>query len=154
MSPEQFKSALSRWVTGVTVITTRSRSGELAGLTASSFTSVSLEPPLVLFCLAHNSTSKPAFEATDGFVIHILSEGQRALSGQFAQQGGDKFAGVAWQAGLRGMPLLDGALAHLECRIAQVHSGGDHLIVVGEVERIQVREEKPLVYYRGAYHSL
>lgn len=154
MSPDVFKSALGRWATGVTVITTRSRGGEIAGLTASSFTSVSLEPPLVLFCLGHASTSKPAFDATDGFVIHILSEGQRALAARFAQQGGDKFAGVAWQAGLRGMPLLDGSLAQLECRITQVHPCGDHLIVVGEVERIHVREDKPLVYYRGTYHSL
>ena len=154
MSPAEFKAALSRWVTGVTVVTTRSRGGELAGLTASSFTSVSLEPPLVLFCLAHSSTGKPAFDATDGFVINILSAGQRTLSARFAQQGGDKFAGVAWHAGLRGMPLLDEALAHLECRIAQVHPGGDHLLVVGEVEEVHVREEQPLVYYRGAYHSL
>lgn len=154
MSPEEFKAALSRWVTGVAVVTTRSRSGEIAGLTASSFTSVSLDPPLVLFCLAHTSTSKPAFDNTEGFVVNILSDGQQALSGRFAQQGGDKFAGVGWRPGLREMPLLDDALAQLECRIANVHSGGDHTIVVGEVERIDVRDDEPLVYYRGAYRKL
>ena len=154
MSPEQFKAALSRWASGVTVITTRSRSGEIAGLTASSFTSVSLDPPLVLFCLAHSSTSKPAFQDSDGFVVNILSAGQQALSGHFAKQGGDKFAGIPWHAGLRDMPLLDGALAGLECRIVQVHPAGDHLIVVGEVEQVQLAEHEPLVYYRGAYHAL
>jgi len=154
MSPEEFKAALSRWVTGVTVITTRSRSGEIAGLTASSFTSVSLEPPLVLFCLAHVSTSKSAFDAADGFVVNVLGESQRALSGGFARQGGDKFAGVGWRPGLRGMPLIDDALAQLECRIVQRHPGGDHTIVVGEVERVDVREDLPLAYYRGAYRSI
>lgn len=154
MSPEEFKAALSRWVTGVAVITTRARSGEIAGLTASSFTSVSLDPPLVLFCLAHTSTGKPAFDDSDGFVVNILSETQRTLSGRFAQQGGDKFAGLGWRPGLRQMPLLDDALAHLECRVTAVYPGGDHSIVVGEVERIDVREDQPLVYYRGAYHEL
>jgi 3-hydroxy-9,10-secoandrosta-1,3,5(10)-triene-9,17-dione monooxygenase reductase component len=154
MSPEEFKSALSRWVTGVAVITTRSRAGDIAGLTASSFTSVSLDPPLVLFCLAHSSTSKPAFETTDRFAINILGEGQQALSGGFAQPGGDKFAGVGWRPGLLGIPLLDGAVAHLECRIVQVHPGGDHTIMVGEVERIDVSDDKPLVYFRGAYRSI
>jgi len=154
MSPEQFKAALSRWATGVTVITTRSRAGELAGLTASSFSSLSLDPPLVLFCLAHSSTTKPSFDAADGFAVNILSEGQKELSGRFAQLGGDKFQGVAWRPGLRGIPLLDHALATLECRIAQVHPGGDHSIVVGAVEQIHCGDEKPLVYYRGAYHAL
>lgn len=154
MSPEEFKAAMSRWVTGVTVITTRSRAGEIAGLTASSFTSVSLDPPLVLFCLGHASTSKPAFDATDGFVVNVLGAGQQALAGGFAKLGGDKFADVGWRPGLRDMPLLDDALAHLECRIVQKHPGGDHTIVVGEVERIDVREDPPLVYYRGAYHAM
>lgn len=154
MSPEEFKAALSRWATGVAVVTTRSRAGEIAGLTASSFTSVSLDPPLVLFCLAHTSTSKPAFDDTDGFAINILSESQRALSGRFAQQGGDKFAGLGWRPGLRRIPLIDDALAHVECRIAAVHAAGDHSIVVGEAERIDVREDQPLVYYRGTYYEL
>jgi flavin reductase ActVB len=154
MSPEQFKAALSRWVTGVTIITTRSRAGDLAGLTATSFSSLSLDPPLVLFCLGHSSTSKPSFDAADGFVVNILGEGQQDLAGRFAQLGGDKFPGVAWHPGLRGVPLLDDALANLECRIRQVHPGGDHSIVVGEVEQIHVGDHKPLVYYQGAYHAL
>ena len=154
MSPEEFKAALSRWVTGVAVITTRSRRGELAGLTVNSFTSLSLDPPLVLFCLAHSSTTKPAFDATDGFVVNILGEAQKDLSSGFAKQGGDKFAGVGWRPGLREMPLLDDALAQMECRITQVYPGGDHSIVIGEVERIDIREDKPLVYYRGAYRQI
>jgi flavin reductase (DIM6/NTAB) family NADH-FMN oxidoreductase RutF len=154
MSPEEFKVALSRWVTGVTVVTTRSRGGEIAGLTASSFTSVSLDPPLVLFCLAHTSTSKPAFDDTNGFVVNILNESQQAMSSRFAQQGGDKFADIGWRPGLHGMPLLDDALAQLECRITARHPGGDHTIVVGEVERIDVRDDQPLIFYRGAYHRL
>jgi flavin reductase (DIM6/NTAB) family NADH-FMN oxidoreductase RutF len=154
MSPDLFKAALSRWASGVTVITTRSRTGELAGLTASSFTSVSLNPPLVLFCLAHNSTGREIFEAAEGFVIHILGAGQQALSSGFAKQGGDKFAGVAWKPGLLDMPVLEGVLASLECRVAQRHPGGDHTIYVGTVEQIGVSDEAPLVYYRGKYHSV
>jgi len=154
MSPEQFRAALGRWVTGVTVITTRSRAGDLAGLTASSFASLSLDPPLVLFCLGHSSTGKPAFDAADGFVVNVLAESQQALAGRFAQLGGDKFPGVAWRPGLRDMPVLDGALASLECRIAQTYPGGDHTIVIGEVERIHLGDDKPLVYYRGAYRAL
>jgi flavin reductase (DIM6/NTAB) family NADH-FMN oxidoreductase RutF len=154
MSPEEFKAAMSRWVTGVAVITARSRSGELSGLTASSFASVSLDPPLVLFCLGHASTSKAAFQETDGFAVNILGAGQQSLASGFAKQGGDKFVGIGWRPGLRGVPLLDDALAQLECRIEIMHPGGDHLIVVGEVERIDVREDKPLVYYRGTYHGI
>lgn len=153
MSPEEFKSALSRWVTGVAVVTTRSRAGDVAGLTANSVTSVSLDPPLVLFCLAHSSTSKPAFDATDRFAVNILGRSQQALAVAFAQPGGDKFAGVGWRPGQLGIPLLDGAVAQLECRIVQVHPAGDHTIMVGEVERIRVSDEKPLVHYRGMYGS-
>ena len=153
MIPEEFKSALGRWVTGVAVVTTRSRGGEVAGLTANSFTSVSLDPPLVLFCLAHSATSKPAFDSTDRFAVNILGESQRALAVGFSQSGGDKFAGVSWQPGLLGIPLLDGAVAHLECRIVQTHPAGDHTIMVGEVERIRFSGQKPLVHYRGAYGS-
>lgn len=154
MSPDEFKSALSRWATGVTVVTTRARSGEVAGLTATSFSSLSLDPPLVLFCLGYSSTSKPSFDAADGFIVNILADGQKALAGRFAQLGGDKFPGVSWRPGLRGIPLLNDALANLECRILQVHPAGDHLIVVGEVEQIHLGDSKPLVYYRGTYHSL
>lgn len=149
-----FKAALSRWATGVTVITTRTPGGELAGFTASSFSSLSLEPPLVLFCLGDAAVSLPAFQAADGFAVHVLADNQKELSIRFAQQGGDKFDGLAYREGNRSVPLLQGCLAVLECRKVQVYSGGDHRVFLGEVETVHLNEGAPLLYYRGEYRTL
>lgn len=149
-----FKAALSHWGSGVSVITAQGPDGAPAGLTATSFASLSLHPPLVLFCLGRDSTSFDAFQGADAFAIHVLEAGQQALSNRFAAKGGDKFAGLDWRPGLGGAPLLPGCLATLECRVHARHEGGDHVIVVGAVERIDTREGAPLLYFRGGYRAL
>ena len=154
MDTKVFKTALSRWATGVTVITTRSPPGELAGFTASSFSSLSLDPPLVLFCLGDSSVSLPAFQAADAFAVHILADGQQDISRRFAEIGGNKFRDLSFREGNRSVPLLQGCLAVLECRKVQVYSGGDHRVFLGEVEAVHLNEGAPLIYYRSEYRTL
>jgi flavin reductase (DIM6/NTAB) family NADH-FMN oxidoreductase RutF len=147
----QFKEALSRYAKGVTVITGLLPEARPAGVTVSSFTSLSLSPPLVLFCLAKTVNCLAAFTEGKGFVVNILTEGQRDLSVAFATQSQDKFEGVDYSLE-RGLPVLKGCLATLHCRRHALHEGGDHLIIVGEVEDSWVAPEgAPLVYHRGAY---
>jgi flavin reductase (DIM6/NTAB) family NADH-FMN oxidoreductase RutF len=147
----QFKDALSRYATGVTVVTGMSPEGRPVGVTVSSFTSLSLIPPLVLFCLAKTVSCLPAFTESERFAINILGEGQRDLSVAFATQSPDKFQGIDYTLE-DGLPILKGCLATLHCRRRDVHEGGDHLIIVGEVETSRVAPDgAPLVYHRGAY---
>ena len=153
VNPDQFKSALGRWGSGVAVVTTRDAAGAPVGLTASSFSSLSLHPPLVLFCLALDSTGRDAFVAAPGFLVHLLAEGQQALSQRFAAKGGDKFAGLRYEEGDHG-PLLPSCLAALECRTRAQHPGGDHIIMVGEVEQVRLGEGEPLLYFQGRYRRL
>jgi flavin reductase (DIM6/NTAB) family NADH-FMN oxidoreductase RutF len=151
-SERELRDALGRFATGVTVVTTMSPQGPL-GITANSFASVSLEPPLVLWSPARKSPRFPAFEAASHFAIHVLSAGQQALAERFARAG-DDFAGLDFRLGLGGAPLLDGCAARFECRHAAGYDGGDHLIVVGEVLRLEQRDVPPLLYYRGGYCGL
>jgi flavin reductase (DIM6/NTAB) family NADH-FMN oxidoreductase RutF len=148
----ELRDALGRFATGVTVVTTMTRDGPL-GITANSFASVSLMPPLVLWSPARKSARFPAFEAASHFAIHVLSSGQQALAERFARAG-DDFAGLEFGRGLGGAPLLDGCAARFECRHAAGYDGGDHLIVVGEVLRLQRHDLPPLLYYRGGYCGL
>ena len=143
------RDALGCFATGVTVVTTRSPRGPL-GMTANSFASVSLDPPLVLWSPARKSARFPAFETAAYFAIHILAEDQIALSNRFASAGED-FDGVEFEDGDGGTPLLPGCAARLECAHSAGHDGGDHLIVVGEVLRMQRTDKRPLLYHRGAY---
>lgn len=152
VSPSEFKRALSHWASGVAVITTRAADGEPVGLTATSFASLSLEPPLVLFCLGVDSTGREAFVAAQGFAVHMLHEDQEALSNRFATKGGDKFVGLEWSEGRWGAPLLPGCLAVLECRTHTQVPEGDHIIMVGAVEGIHIRGGAPLLYFGAAYH--
>ena len=145
-----FKSALGRWASGVSVITTRDATGAPVGITASSFASLSLEPPLVLFCLGLDSTGREAFVAAPGFTVHLLAAQQEALSARFATRGGDKFVGLEHGEGTWG-PLLPGCLAALECRTHAQLPGGDHIIMVGAVERVTVADGEPLLYFQGNY---
>ena len=151
-SERELRNALGRFVTGVTVVTTMTPRGPL-GITANSFASVSLQPPLVLWSPARKSRRFPAFEAASFFAIHVLSEGQRGLAERFALPG-DGFAEIAFEAGYGGTPLLDGCVARFECRHAAGHPGGDHLIVVGEVLRVEQADLPPLIYHGGAYGGL
>jgi flavin reductase ActVB len=149
-----FKHALSHWGSGVCVITARAADGSPVGLTASSFSSLSLDPPLVLFCLGLDSTNVEAFQAAREFAVHILAAGQESLSSRFASRGGDKFSGLEHSAGKLGTPVLPGCLAVLECRMHAQLPGGDHIIVVGLVEHSTVRDGHPLLYFRGGYRQM
>ena len=153
-----FRHALGQFATGVTVITTRAPSGQLIGITASSFNSVSLDPPLVLWSLATKSASMPVFQTNSHYVVNVLAASQLDLCRRFATVKGDRFAGVSHAAGDSGMPVLDGALAWFECHNRSRYEEGDHVIFVGEVERCGVHENaakmSPLVFQNGLFHRL
>ncbi len=154
LTPAEFRTALRSFATGVTVVTTRDREGRPSGLTASAFTSVSLEPPLVLVCVDHAATAHPDLRERGWFAVNILRREQEGLSRRFAVSGGDKFRDVACHEGRTGLPLLDGALATLECRVVEAHEAGDHTIFIGQVETVSVAGGQPLVYFHGSYQSL
>lgn len=146
------RQVLGSFVTGVTVITTVDAQGRPHGLTVNSFSSVSLDPPLVLWSQSASAPSHPVFSAAERFAVNILADDQVAVSQRFARGGADKFAGVAVRAGLGGVPLLEGCAAHLECRRVQAYPGGDHVVFIGEVERIERHgSTTPLVFGNGRY---
>ncbi|NGY05694.1 flavin reductase family protein [Solimonas terrae] len=146
-----FRSALGSFTTGVTIVTTRDRDGAPVGITANSFNSVSLDPPMVLWSLARSARSLASFANATHWAVHILSAQQEALSNRFAKSGSDKFAGLAVEAGHGGAPLLAGCAARLQCRSAFQYEGGDHLILVGEVLDFDSCELPPLVFQSGRY---
>ena len=153
-TPEEFRAALGQFATGVTIVTAVDAQGRLVGLTANSFNSVSLEPPLVLWSLSKQSSSMPALRAAPGYAINVLAADQRVLAERFARKGIDRFDGVAWRPGLTGLPLLDGAVATFECRTRSHHDEGDHLIFVGEVTHCHRRiGAPPLVFHGGRFFS-
>lgn len=147
----EFRKALGSFATGVTIITTRGPDGSSVGLTASSFNSVSLSPPLVLWSLAETSLSLPAFRAAEHWAVHVLASDQEELSGRFARRGEDKFTGLEVETGRGGVPLLRGCAARFQCRTAFQYEGGDHLIFVGEVLDFDRAESSPLVFHGGRY---
>lgn len=150
-----FRQALSQFATGVAVITARGPEGEAIGMTMSSFNSVSLDPPLILFSIDRRAHSLPAMQAAKGFAVNILSRAQEGLSNQFARALGDKWEAVEHTMGHAQAPLLQGALAHFECEPYGQHDGGDHVIVVGRVVRFATNtRESPLLFFRGRYHSV
>jgi flavin reductase (DIM6/NTAB) family NADH-FMN oxidoreductase RutF len=146
-----FRRALGQFATGVTVVTTRTASGQPLGLTVNAFCSVSLTPPLVLICIDRRSDSHSALAESGVFNVSVLAEDQQDLSRRFAAAGPSKFEGIAFPAGDNGAPVVPGALAVLECRIQATHEGGDHLIYVGEVTRLQHTPGRPLLYHASAY---
>ncbi len=146
-----FRSALGTFVTGVTIITTRDANGQPAGLTANSFNSVSLDPPMVLWSLALNSTNLDAFRQASHWAVHILAAGQEALSTQFATRESDRFHNVPTTPGPAGIPLLADYAARFICRAAFEYEGGDHAIFLGHVEAFEQSSRTPLVYHQGRY---
>ena len=146
-----FRDALGAFATGVTIVTTTDGAGAPVGVTASSFNSVSLDPPLVLWSLAKSSQSRDAFCSSGHFAIHVLAESQELVSNRFAKSGADKFAGMAWSAGTAGSPLLHEFAAVFECRTKYQYEGGDHVILVGEVVAFDVRDVAPLLFHGGRY---
>lgn len=150
----ELRRVMGHFATGVTIITTLNKAGQLHGLTANAFTSVSLVPPLLLICVDKKAESYPSFEESRVFTVNILKDDQEALSRRFAVSGGEKFEGVAYRIGANGAPILEGVLGWLECKVAASYEGGDHTIYVGEIQEAETREGKPLLFFRGGYREM
>ena len=148
---DEFRNALSRFASGVTVVSTKDAAGKLHGITVSAFCSVSLEPPMVLICVEKSTVSHYAFEESGVYVVNILRSTQSSASERFAAPYTDKFEDVEFYSGIDGVPILKDALASLECRLTFAYHGGDHSIFVGQVENVIVREGDPLVYFQHEY---
>ena len=154
ISKNEFRHALGRFVSGVTVGTTRDAAGNPHGITVSAFCSVSLAPPLVLVCIDKHTGSHHAFEQNEFFAVNILREDQQHYSDQFASHLPDKFDGIGFYENEQKIPVLKDVLANLECCRVNAHDNGDHTIFVGEVEKTTITDGKPLVYFHGNYHKL
>lgn len=150
-----FRHALGAYATGIAVVTTCTSEGERVGMTINSFSSVSLDPPLVLWSLALNSPSRALFEQATHYAINILAADQTQVSQQFASRVPDKFAGLEASAGIGGVPLLQGCCAWFECRAENAYPGGDHIILLGHVERFAAaKDTAPIVFHGGRYREL
>lgn len=151
----RFRETLGRFATGVTVVTGQGPDGPV-GLTCQSFSSVSLDPPLVLVCVARTSRAWPIIRESGALCANILAADQRQISQTMATRGRDKFAGLDWEPShVTGSPVLTGTLGHVDCTIEEVHPAGDHDVVIARVRHLAVQDEaSPLIYYRGAYREL
>lgn len=150
-----FRRALGSFATGVTVITAPDRNGEHRGVTVNSFSSVSLDPPLVLFCLDKGALSFTCLTEAERFAVNVLRGGQHDLSVRFSRAAADKWEGVDFELWPGEVPVLRGCLANLLCRREALYEGGDHTIIVGRVERLEAAEEgDPLVYFQGNYRGI
>jgi len=150
----ELRQVMGHFATGVTIITTLNKDGQLHGLTANAFTSVSLEPALLLISVDKKAESWPAFEESRVFTVNILGEGQEALSRKFAVSGGNKFEGVAYRIGANGAPILEGVLSYIECTLYAAYEGGDHSLYLGAIQQAEIREGKPLLFFRGGYRAI
>jgi len=149
-----FRDALGQFCTGVTTITGLAPNGEPVGITVNSFSSLSLEPPLILWSLANSTPSFNCFGTGDPFVVNVLAADQEAVAMKFAQSGADKFDGVETLPGAHGVPIIPDCVAYLECIVDARHPGGDHDIIVGLVNRVFNFGKTPLLFHGGAFHSL
>lgn len=150
-----FRRALGSFATGVVVVTALDTEGKRRGITVNSFSSVSLEPPLVLFCLDKAALSYDVFSAVESFAVNVLRADQQDHSERFANSAIDKWDGVSCDLWSGGLPVLHGCLANIACRREQVYEGGDHIIIVGRVERLEVAGAgDPLVYFQSGYRSI
>ncbi|RPH62600.1 MAG: flavin reductase [Burkholderiales bacterium] len=147
------RQAFGCFPTGVTIVTTLGADGAFAGVTINSFTSLSLDPPLILWTLSKRSSTLRAFESAGHFAVNILADDQVALSRRFSSPAPDRFHDVAVRAGLSGPPLIEGCSAHIECRAHSSQAAGDHVLFVGRVERVQTSGKPPLVFVGGRYRS-
>lgn len=154
INKDEFRAALGRFASGVTVITTRDSDGNPHGITVSAFCSVSLEPPLVLICIEKSAGSHYAFQESNSFVVNMLRESQQHYSDQFASYFADKFAGIDYEKNADGIPVLKDTLASLECRLVSAHDEGDHTIFVGLVETAAISDGAPLIYFHGNYRKV
>lgn len=150
-----FRGALGQFPTGVTIVTTRSQTGEPIGMTASSFNTVSLNPPLILWSIDHRAHSLEIFTQSEHFAVNFLGEHQKDLSNRFASTGADKFKGTEYCDGIGGVPLLADCVAQLECKTWQTYDGGDHTIIIGEVMDYRYDDsQSALLFYQGDYAAI
>ncbi len=156
LEPRALRDAFGCFATGITVITTADAKGVLYGVTANSFASLSLDPPLCLFCLDYKAMSFEAFQNSSHFAVNVLGEDQEGISTNFARSQPDKWNGIDYVTWETGSPILPGCLANLECDTHAIHEGGDHVIVVGRIREMTYREDdcRPLLYYKGRYNAL
>jgi len=156
IDPETFRSVLGRFASGVTIITARDADGHDHGMTVSAFSSLSLNPTLVLVCVDHTASMHPLMLEHPTFGVNILSSEQEAYSRRFAAEEDDRFDGIAYRRGQNGVVLLEDALAHMECHVIRHHDAGDHTIFVAEIDRAEpaAADGRPLLYYRGGYAQL
>jgi flavin reductase (DIM6/NTAB) family NADH-FMN oxidoreductase RutF len=154
IDPRELRNVMGNFATGVTIITTKDATGKPFGLTANAFSSLSLDPPLLLICVDKKVDCYACFEESKVFGVNFLSEGQDQLSTRFATKGIEKFEGVPYKLGKLGVALLDGAVAHIECKLVNAYEGGDHTIYIGEIQNATVLNDRPLLFFRGKYYKL
>ncbi|ARJ04188.1 monooxygenase [Cnuibacter physcomitrellae] len=155
IDPQTFRTIMGHYPTGVCVVTAVTPEGTAVGMTVGTFTSVSLDPPLIGFFPDRRSTSWPGIAAAGRFCVNVLADDQEHLGRQFASKGGDKFVGVAHRVSDSGLPLLDGAVAWIECSLYSVGDAGDHVLVLGEVETLSAEHTaSPLVFHKGAFRQV
>jgi flavin reductase ActVB len=154
LDPARFRAALGHFASGVTVLTMHDAKGKDHGMTATAFSSLSLDPPLVLVCIDKAASMAGPLERATHLAVNLLAADQEEISRRFAQKDADRFAGTPVRRGVEGLPLIEGALAHLECRIHARHPGGDHTIVVAEVLHAAAHAGEPLVYHGGRYRKV
>jgi len=149
-----FRSALATFPTGVTVVTTTDEDGRHVAMTASSFNSVSLDPPLILWSIGNDRSALPCLSSNGRFVVNVLAEDQKDLSNRFAGAGAGDFSGLSYETNEHGIALLYDCVSRFECRIRHEYEGGDHTIIVGEVERIKFEDKTPLLFCQGKYAEI
>ncbi len=154
MDPRDFRNIAGTFATGVTIVTITSTSGKPTGMTVNSFTSVSLDPPLVLITVGDHASMYEEFKHVSAFAVNILSEQQEELSRTFASKGADRFAGVPYTQGVSGSPILPDVLGYFDCEVYDRHQAGDHLIIVGRVVDGRVSDGNPLLFVRGQYKTV
>jgi flavin reductase ActVB len=154
VSPDEFRSVLGRFPSGVTVVTTKAGDGSDEGMTVSAFCSVSLDPPLVLICIEKTASAFNALTTAPGFVVNVLAASQEQIARRFSIVDIDRFEGVGYSRSPNGLAVLDDVLGVIECATVAMHKAGDHTIIVGEVEAARAQNGTPLLYYRGGYAQL
>lgn len=154
LDARDIRNVMGHFATGVTVITTKDKTGKPFGLTVNSFTSLSLNPPLVIVCVDKTVDCYSCFEDSKVFAVNVLGEDQEEISQRFATKGIEKFEGVKWRMGEKGSPLLDGVIGAIECKVAQSYDGGDHTIFLGEIVKATAQGDRPLLFFKGKYQRL
>ena len=152
-SSKEFRAALSSFATGVTIITARDLKDEPIGMTASSFNSVSMEPPLVLWSIAKSALSAPSFTNAEFFAVHVLASDQTDISNKFAIKGEDKFSNINWSPDSNGVPIISGVSSRFDCKTYAIHEGGDHWIILGEVIEMENNSKRGFVFSECSYST-